>query len=187
MNKKLFALFAITIAALLAAPMASAQEPPSIVTAWADSSKYAPGAKGTMYIAFYNDMDVAVTIQNITITYYHWSAYINGAWTGNETRRNLNIPLSKKSTYLFSDVTFTVPSDGRGIDTPVYVTIGTDYGYKSGTGYISVPQTPSYMEQIVTLFTILVVLIIVCTVIIAATIFLSARRHQITWKEEPKA
>jgi len=38
----------------------------------------------------------------------------------------------------------------------------------------------------VTLFTIQAVLLIVCTVIIAATIFLSARRPQVTWKAEEK-
>jgi len=42
------------------------------------------------------------------------------------------------------------------------------------------------MEQIITLFTIQVVLLIVCTIIIAATIFLSARRPRITWKAEEK-
>jgi hypothetical protein len=42
------------------------------------------------------------------------------------------------------------------------------------------------MDQIITLFTIQVVLLIVCTIIIAATIFLSTRRPQIMWKTEEK-
>jgi len=42
------------------------------------------------------------------------------------------------------------------------------------------------MDKLVTLFTVLVVLVIVCTIIIAATIFLSARKPQVTWKPEEK-
>ena len=49
---------------------------------------------------------------------------------------------------------------------------------------IQVVKTPVYMDQIVTIFTIQVVLLIICTIIIAATIFLSARRPQITWRRE---
>jgi hypothetical protein len=43
------------------------------------------------------------------------------------------------------------------------------------------------MDKLVTLFTVQVVLLIVCTIIIAATIFLSARKPQVTWKAEEKA
>jgi hypothetical protein len=40
------------------------------------------------------------------------------------------------------------------------------------------------MDKIITLFTIQAVLLIICTIIIAATIFLSVRRPRVTWKKE---
>jgi hypothetical protein len=187
MNKKIFALAIATISMLLITPIAHAQVPPD-VTVWTDSQKYSPGQTGTLYIAFYNTRDVAVTIYNVTTTYSNWKAYIGGAWVGNQTY-TMSVPLAGKATERLNDVvaiTFTVPTDGRAVSTDVSVEIGTDHGYSYGSGYVNVPETPSYMDQIVTLFTIQVVLLIVCTIIIAATIFLSAHRPQVTWKTEEK-
>jgi hypothetical protein len=187
MNKKMFAITMVTLSALLMISMASAAITPPTISMWTDKPQYSPGDKGTLYVVYYNDRDVAVTIKNISITYSNWMAYVGGAWVGNETRLSLSNTVASKSTLMISpDITFTVPSDGRGVDTPVSVTIGTDYGYRSDTVFISVPQTPAYLQQIVTLFTILLVLTIVCTIIIAATIFLSARRPQVMWKTEQK-
>lgn len=178
-------LTAIILSTVLCVPLVFAAYEPYEVTVWTNKQKYVAGEKGTLYIAFYNNRDVAVTIQNITITYYSWMAYVGEEWVGNETR-TVNIPLSAKDTHVFNDITFTVPTDGRAISTNVYIEIGTDRGYKYGSGNINVPEVPSYWEQIVTLLTILVVLMIVCTIIIAATIFLSARRPQVTWKPQEK-
>jgi hypothetical protein len=185
LNKKMLVLTAVILSTVLCVPLVVAAYEPYEVTVWTDKQKYVAGEKGTLYIAFYNNRDVAVTIQNITITYYSWMAYTGEKWVGNETQ-TVNIPLSAKDTHVFDDITFTVPTDGRAVTTTVYVEIGTDHGYKSGSGYINVPEVPSYMGQIVTLFTILVVLLIVCTIIIAATIFLSARRPQVTWRPQEK-
>jgi len=175
----------VTFSALLTMSLANAQMPQTI-TAWTDKPKYNLGEKGTLYIAFYNDRDVAVEIKNVTITYADWNAYINGAWVGNETRK-VSIPLASGAVYVFSDITFTVPTDGRAVSTVVNIKIGTDRGYEHGGSDINVADTPRYMEQIVTLFTVQVVLTIVCTIIIAATIFLSARRPQVMWRKEEKA
>ncbi|MCW3994287.1 MAG: hypothetical protein NWE85_06980 [Candidatus Bathyarchaeota archaeon] len=185
MNKKMLVLSAVILSTILCVPLVIAAYEPYEVTVWTDKQKYVAGEKGTLYIAFYNNRDVAATIQNITITYYSWKAYTGEKWVGNETR-TVNIPLSAKDTYVFDDITFTVPTDGRAVPTTVYVEIGTDHEPESGNGYINVPEVPRYMEQIVTLLTILVVLLIVCTIIIAATIFLSARRPQVTWKPTEK-
>jgi hypothetical protein len=68
----------------------------------------------------------------------------------------------------------------------VTVVIWTDHGYQSESAYINVPETPRYYEQIVTLLTVLVVLMIVCSTIIAAAVFLSARRPQVMWNKEEK-
>jgi hypothetical protein len=185
LNKKMLVLSAVILSTVLCVPLVIAAYEPHEVTVWTDKQKYAAGEKGTLYIAFYNNRDVAVTIENITITYYSWMAYTGEKWVGNETQ-TVNIPLSAKSTHVFDDITFTVPTDGRAVSTSAYVEIGTDHGYKYGSGSINVPEVPSYMEQIVTLLTILVVLVIVCTIIIAATIFLSARRPQVTWRPQEK-
>ncbi len=186
MNKKMLVLIALTLSIILCTPLVIAAYEPDDVTVWTDKPKYTSGEKGTLYIAFYNDKDVAVTVKNITIIYSNWLAYTGEKWVGNETR-SVDIPLSGGTIHVFNDITFTVPTDGRATYTKAYVTIGTDHGYKYANCGIDVPQVPSYMEQIVTLFTVLVVLLIVCTIIVAATIFLSARRPQVTWKPEQKA
>jgi len=178
-------LTAIILSTVLCVPLVFAAYEPYEVTVWTDKQKYVAGEKGTLYITFYNNGDVAVTIQNITVTYYSWTAYVGEKWVGNETR-TVNIPLSAKDTHVFNDITFTVPTDGRAVSTSVYVEIGTDHGTRARGANINVPEVPSYMEQIVTILTILVVLLIVCTIIIAATIFLSARRPQVTWRPQEK-
>jgi hypothetical protein len=187
LKKKMFALSLIILSMMLCASLANAQ--PYEVTVWPNKAEYAPGEKGTLNVAFYNDRNDAVAIKNVTILYYSWIAYVDGTWVGNETH-TMDVPVSGKSAKLINDVvdiTFTVPTDGRAVDTSVRVEIGTDKGFEYGYATINVQETPpKYMEQIATLFTIQVVLLIVCTIIIAATIFLSARRPQVTWKAEEK-
>lgn len=187
MNKKIFALSLLILSMLLCISITKAQEPDE-VTLWTNKSAYAPGEKGTLYVAFYNNRNEAVAIKNVTVTYNAWKAYIGGTWVGNETY-TMDVPLSGKTTKLLNEVveiTFTVPTDGRAVDTTVDVRIGTDKGFENGRITIRLVETSRYMEQIVTLFTIQAVLLIVCTVIIAATIFLSARRPQVMWKAEEK-
>lgn len=187
MNKKTFLLMIIAVSALFLVPLASAQavSVPRI-HAWTDKQKYSPGDKGTLFIVFYNDMGEAVEVKNITLVYYNWNAYINGAWVGNETRTYSGVTLADKETHVFSDITFNVPTDGRAVYTSVSIEIGTDHGYQYTTAGINLEETSKYLEQIVFWFTLLVVLVIVCTIILAATIFLSARRPQVTWKTEEK-
>jgi len=186
MNKKIFALIMVTVSMLLITSLANAQEPER-VTIWTDKTEYAAGETGTLSFVFYNKEATAVTIKKVTIVFYEWRAFRNGQWEGNQTI-DVNQAVASKQIYENS-TKFTVPNDGRAKSTYVVVTFNIAEGSKefSGDCYIVVSQTPRYMEQIVTLFTVQVVLIIVCTIIIAATIFLSARRPQVTWaKEEGK-
>jgi hypothetical protein len=85
---------------------------------------------------------------------------------------------------------FTVPTDGRAVDTPVQIEVHTEEaGVISLPGdklLIRVSETPLYMVQILNLLTVHVVLMIVCTIIIAAIIFLSTRRPKAVWVEEEK-
>jgi hypothetical protein len=182
----MLALVIVALSCFLVIPLMSAAVAIQPVTVWTDKQKYAPGEKGTLYVAFYNTRDEPIDIKNITVVYDEWVAYIeNTGWVGNETKK-FTEPLSSKATRVFKDITFTVPTDGRGTSTHVSVEIGTNKGYVDGSGYVSVPDTPRSMDQIVSLFTIQVVLIIVATIIVAATIFLSARRPQMLWKSEGK-
>lgn len=183
LNKKVFAFIMMTVSMLLLAGLANAQ--PETVTVWTDKSEYAPGETGTLYIVFYNDEDSAVTIEKITIIFAEWRAYRNGDWEGNQTLE-INQAVVSEGAYE-QETTFTVPTNGRAKSTNVDVTIKTtELGNIYEYHFVTVTETSKYMEQVVTLFTIQVVLLIVCTIIIAATIFLSARRPQVTWKPTEK-
>lgn len=173
----------MTVSMLLLAPLVNAQE---VVTVWTDQSEYASGETGTLYIVFYNYKDSAVTIEKITIIFDEWRAYRNDNWEGNQTLE-INQAIISEGTYE-KETTFTVPTDGRAESTNVDITIETtELPNIEEDLWITVTETPKYMEQVVTLFTIQVVLLIVSTIIIAATIFLSARRPQVTWKPTEKA
>ena len=187
MNKKTFALIIVTLSILSLVSLASAQEPKRI-TVWTDRSEYAPGETGILYIVFYNDGPDAVEIEKIFIIFEYWRAYKNDQWEGNKTLE-INKAVVSRGVYA-TETTFTVPIDGRAVSTIVDVIVRTE----DGDVYIpvlqkpsiTVAETPRHMEQIVTLFTVQVVLTIVCTIIIAATIFLSSRRPKIIWQKEER-
>jgi len=186
-NKKTFALIIVTLSILSLVSLASAQEPKRI-TVWTDRSEYAPGETGILYIVFYNDGPDAVEIEKIFIIFEYWRAYKNDQWEGNKTLE-INKAVVSRGVYA-TETTFTVPIDGRAVSTIVDVIVRTE----DGDVYIpvlqkpsiTVAETPRHMEQIVTLFTVQVVLTIVCTIIIAATIFLSSRRPKIIWQKEER-
>ena len=187
LNKKTVA-FTITIVALfLMMPLAnSAYTPPQLVV-WTDKADYSAGESGTLYIRFYNEGDGAVTVKRILVVYNEWVGYVNDKWEGNQTI-DVNKAIASKEVFK-NETRFTVPTDGRAVPTQVKVTIEfSEVGTLPSTTYydINVVKTPRYMENIVTLFTVLVALVIVCTLIIAATIFLSARRPQVMWSKEEK-
>ena len=164
--------------------LASAQEPQPITT-WTDKPEYAPSETGTLYIVFYNGEESAVTIEKILVVFDDWRTYKDGEWTGNRTLE-VNEAVVSKGSYATS-TTFTVPTYGRAVSTNVTIIVQTtELGSIHYYPFITVVETQRYMEQIVTLFTIQVVLMIVCTVIISATIFLSSRRQQITPQIEEK-
>ena len=161
------------------------------ITLWTDKQQYAPGEKGILYLSYYNNattngQSVAVEIKNITVTYWKWNAYIGSSWVGNQTTKYTDITIIGGGVHTFNDITFTVPSDGRAQDTSVSVEVVTDHGVQDATGNINVITTSTYMEQIVSLLTILVVLVIVSTIILAATIVLATRKPRIVWEPEQK-
>lgn len=194
---------AIAISAIYLTSSAYAQPPPTVnIYAWTDKTSYNPGEKGILKIVIRNDRtDVDLILKNITIT-YPWFAYTGEKWEGNATLKP-DVALTKNGGLYTTNVEFNIPVDGRvtsgtyGIS-EISIRIAVDkspYYYPTTGDYqapIYIKSTPLYMsfediDRIVTLFTIQVVLVIVCTVIIAATIFLSVRRPQVTWRTEEKA
>jgi hypothetical protein len=178
---------------------AYAQIPPTVnIYAWTDKTYYDPGETGSLYIVIRNDRtDTDLILQNISIT-YPWFAYLGNAWDGNITIAPSPLfVLSKNAGTVYNTtVTFTVPDDGRvfsGFTSTISIEVVVDkspYEYSKSVP-IYVRSTPVFaslqdMDQITTLFTVLVVLVIVCTIIIAATIFLATRRPQVTWTKEQK-
>lgn len=191
MNRKIPAIVIIVSCLILAgsATIAASAAPPEPIP-WTDKQQYAPGDKGTLYVSYYNNLNVAVQIRNITVIYTDWNAYIGGTWVGNITKTYTNVLIAAGASQTISDITFTVPTDGRAQSTTVSVKVATDQPSNTwqpeGSGFINVYTTPVYMQQIVSLLTVLVVIVIIATIIIAAAIFLSPRRPQMMWRSEQK-
>ena len=158
---------------------------------YVDKTQYMPGETVTLKFYIYNDGPDEIVLKNVSI-YYPWYSPI---WGGNETIKNIDAVLSKVKNWNNTQ-TFTIPNDGRATGSKIHLectyTIGTSMYTHSDDIPINLASTPTYeslkdMDKLVTLFTVQVVLLIVCTIIIAATIFLSARKPQVTWKAEEKA
>jgi hypothetical protein len=202
MKEKIVALILMISAAsiLLSAASADPQFSGQIVAeAYTKDVQYMPGQTGTLYVVVLNYKSSPIEIKNITILYSWFNYAKDKGWIGNDT-----IILSSTEKTLPSDggkfekeVQFSIPNDGSllsaspSADITVYDKDG--YEVASTTAYIKVAVPSLYMgvqdvDKLTTLFTVQVVLLIVCTIIIAATIFLSTRRPQVTWrKEEEKA
>jgi hypothetical protein len=196
----LIALVAATLLAILSPTLTYAQPPATVnIYAWTDKASYDPGEKGKLTIVIRNDRtDKDLILYNITIT-YPWFTYTGEQWEGNDTI-TINEALPKNGGTKTFTREFTIPSDGRVITSyytsaqisiVVYVNEAPYQYSPTKPPLIYIKSTPLYMsledgDKLVTLFTVQVVLLIVCTIIIAATIFLSARRPQVTWKAEEK-
>lgn len=185
-------LAAIAVAAMfLIAPDWAQPSPTMNIYAWTDKPSYDLGANGVLTIVIRNDRtDQDLILENITIE-YPWFAYVGNKWDGNDTvKPSPPFVLSKSAGNVYkTTVGFTVPTDGRvtggtSLSSPqIAVVVSVDkspYEYTSNPS-IYVKAVPLYMafqdmDKIVMLFTLLVVLAIVCTIIIAATIFISKRR-----------
>jgi len=193
MNRKwILTLSLICFSMLLFVPLAQAGGPSEILTVWTDRPTYSAGQTGKLYVTYNNIRDSPITIRSITVVFKEWWAYdkAKSAWIGNITYLPSDAEKTvTEHTVRVYEISFTVPSDGRAVNTDVEIKVYTNLLISDAptqTPKIFMIETPVYMEQIITLLTIQVVLIIVCTIIIAATIFLSTRRPQVTWKAEEK-
>jgi len=169
--------------------------------AWTDKPGYDLGEKSVLHIVIRNDRtDEDLILQNMTIK-YPWFVFTGEKWDGNDTiKPSPPFVLQKNGGNVYTiNREFTVPSDGRAMSgiyggtSQIEIETAVDkppYRYSKSVA-IYVKSVPVFMsienaDKIVTLFTIQVVLLIVCTIIIAATIFLSARRPQAMWRKEEK-
>ena len=155
---------------------------------YVDKTQYMPGDKGTLKIWIVNDGTEDIILKSVTIE-YPWNAFY--IWEGNETIEDINAAILKGGNWSTSR-TFTVPTDGRAIGGSIRVHVVTSAVSDTNWIPVNVASAPAYgsiqdMDKLVTLFTVQAVLLIVCTIIIAATIFLSVRRPQVTWRAEKKA
>jgi hypothetical protein len=184
-----------TLLMLIPVSFAQPQAKTVLVSAWVDKTWYEQGETGTLYITVLNNLDHAITIHNITVKYESWYRFVKDHWEGNET---IEVDTSrKKNEEYYSETTFTVPSDGRGVTTRVTIEAYTDQRdmpYTPSYGeepYVNVADVPWYfalkdVDKLMSLITVQVILTIVCTIILAAAIFLSKRKTPAVWKKEPK-
>jgi len=192
MNKKILTLSLICISTVLSVQLTLAGGPSEIITVWTDKPEYSSGQTGKLYITYNNIRDNNVTIRNITVVFKEWWAYneIKHAWVGNLTYEpSENEKTIAAQNIRVFEISFTVPSDGRAGNTDIEITVYTNLPTSDAPSEpltIYMVETPIYMERIITLFTILVVLLIICTIIIATTMFLSAQRPQAMWREAEK-
>lgn len=166
------------------------------IYAWTDKIYYEPGESGKLTIVIRNDgTDFDLILYNITIR-YPWFAYTGEKWEGNDTINLSPLPtLEKNGGSKALAAEFTVPMDGRVTSlygpSSILITAYVDklpYCY-NGSAIIYVKSTPFFisienLDKLITLLTVQIVLLIVCTVIIAAVIFLSPRKPRGVRTEE---
>jgi hypothetical protein len=181
-----FTVAMIIASMLISAPLTKAA--PSLdVYGYVDKTYYKPGESGTLKFWVYNSSPDGAILKNITIE-YPWYSPI---WGGNQTVTIANVVISQGENYSATD-TFKIPDDSRAVSGAirfrVYYEFGGDiYSYTDSVPLSIVtpyPMALQDMDDLVMLFTILVVLVIVCTIILAAAIFLSGRKSKVVWKTE---
>jgi len=198
-RRKIVAAFLMfTVLCLFQSSLSNAQVEQTVnFYAWTDKPYYSPGEKGTLFLVVRNDRtDVDLKIERIEI-YYPWFSFTQNGWEGNSTKEpNFMIKIRGENPYFGHD-NFAVPSDGRAVSGAIKVKIYVDktpFQYPEALNQyyeipVNVAANPQYtqikgLDKIETLLTIQAILTIVCTVIIASTIFLSVRRPQIVWEKE---
>lgn len=196
MKKSILLVFMITTAMLMLFPSALtyAQQATVNIYAWTDKASYDPGDIGKLTIVIRNDRkDVDLILYNITIE-YPWFAYTGEKWEGNDTIIVGETLLKNGGVKTYSRA-FTVPEGGRAM-LPIYGAQISIVVHVDKSPYQYSHQVPIYVKSVsypmaidgwgkmITLLTIQVVLVIVCTIILAVTIFLSTRGPKMVLGEE---
>jgi hypothetical protein len=183
----------MTALAILAfAPVANAAVSISVY-GYTDKTNYMPGDTVTVTVSIYEAGTDTIILKNVTIV-FPWYSII---WGGNKTIDAKNAPIAQGESWNFT-TTFTIPTDGRALSDSItisYYAVSGSTVYQNSVSpsslYLHINSVPYYfsfenMNNLVTIITVEAVLIIVSALIIAAAIFLSARRPKTTWTAEQK-
>lgn len=183
MNKKI-SIIALIFAFSLLVPMATAAFSPDNVNIylWTDKTQYQPGETITLYITILNAKSEDITIQQIKIE-TPWFTYIRDHWEGNQTMQ-INKVVTAGTPYSNS-TTIPIPNDGRATTSGTAIDINVEIDTTAGpfereitANIANPPFTVRDMDTLVLLSAVLIILIVVCTALIAAAIFLSARKPE---------
>lgn len=191
MKEKILILLVVLAAASLAfSPLCRATASLQVY-GYTDQTYYKPGDTGTLKFWVYNSGTEDLILKNVTI-YYPWYNSV-GLWGGNETITPSTSTVIAAGGNWSSTSSFTVPNDGRvvGVSGSISINVVTDKTTRSSSISISLLSVPFYFslqnaDQLMTWLMVLMVVIVLCTLIIAGAIFLSMRRRQMTWKQEVK-
>lgn len=158
-----------------------------------DKAEYRPGEQGTISITIRNAGTSPIEVKNVTIAFAKWMTYTEDGWDelGNKTiSYSSPLIIGSNTTDALDAISFTVPTDGRAVSTRVDILVYTNrpapIGY-SATVTVVDPSTLSLlraMDNMVTILALVAVSAIIAAVIIAAVVFLSARRPSVTWQKE---
>lgn len=185
MEKKVLILVVLAVAAIaLASPakcIANVR-----VYGYTDKPQYVAGETVTLKLWVYNHGPDEIVLKNVTI-YCPWYAPV---WGGNYSLTGIDAVLSAGKNWSLTKQ-FTVPTDGRALGGDIRIEVAYTIGTAAYRFTDEIPldvARPSLrslesMDKLLTLVTIQAVLVIVCTIILAATIFLSVRRPKVVLEE----
>jgi hypothetical protein len=183
LRKKIIGVSVLFMALAMICAQAVAAQPMVTVDAKTDKPWYNPGDTGVLQISVLNTLNNPFSIINISIT-YPWKAYDanTGNWIGNETIRLApSVAVHEKGGSYYTTADFTVPNDGGARGGDIGITVGTTNGTYPTSAYIQVVGTttigvmPIEMLGLSTWMTSLGVIIVVCTIILAAVIIVATR------------
>jgi hypothetical protein len=183
LKKEILIVFLVLASATLAfLPLCKAQQYASVtVYGYTDKPYYKPGDTGTLHFWVYNSGTEDLILDNITI-YYPWYSAV-GLWGGNITIVAPTSTVIAPGKSWSSTSSFTVPNDGRisSVSGSIRIDVVTAETTGSGSIPMNIASAPVYlsvqdMDQLLTWQMILVVVIVICTLIIVAAMFLSLRR-----------
>jgi hypothetical protein len=190
--KKQITLVVALFAVMMLIPLCRADFTPDALNIylWVDKTQYNPGETVTLYITFVNAKSSNIVVNETNIICPSWWMFIRDHWEGNYTF-DINRVIKANESYSTS-TTFTVPNDGRvsGLSSArIDVAIRIDGTFTNRYLYIRIVSSPvvvSNMDTLILLMAVLIILIVVCTALVAAAIFLSARKPHETYAEPPK-
>ena len=186
MEKKILVMFTVT-ALIALASVSSAWAASFSIYGYTDKPQYKPGEAGTLKIWIYNDGSEDLILKNITL-YYPWHNII---WGGNETLvPSTDTVIAPKGNYS-TTTRFTIPNDGRATDGNIRIHVITNDPIDDEYLYLNVANPPvstafENMDNLITLFSALVIITLGGIIGIVFTIYLTARRPKMVWAEEPK-